>query len=122
MKKMMTLLVTVAVVSTASAQYRTNEQRDFGYDKGNYGWNKKDDNRNGYYSFTARERDLQIAQINRQYDKQVREVRNRWFVSRFKKEQMIAGLEQQRRDEIKRVYARYNDRSNRGRDNNGRWF
>jgi hypothetical protein len=125
MKKFIALLVTVTMVTAAFAQHQTNRQ-----------WNTRQDNdvvyngtrqgNNGYgpnsYSFSTRERDIQVAQINREYDRKIREISNRFFMSRYKKERMIYALEEQRRYELKRVYARFGDRNNRECGNDGRRF
>jgi hypothetical protein len=125
MKKMIALVVTVTMVTAASAQYQTNRQ-----------WNTRQDNdvvyngnrhgNNGYgpngYSFSTRERDIQVAQINREYDRKIREISNRFFMSRYKRERMIYALEEQRRADLRRVYIRFNDRNNRECGNDGRRF
>ena len=92
MKKIFTLLVSVTLFASAFAQYKTGGDKDYGKGRDavysdRY---KKDNDRGGnYYSFSARERDMQIAQINRDYDYKIREVKSRWFMPRFKKEEMI---------------------------------
>ncbi len=115
MKKVLALLVAVTLVSSSFAQYRSN---DGGYNKGkevynDWGKNKNDNRDNDRYSYSTRERDLQIANINRNYDQQIREVNHKMFMSRSKKEKAIFRLEIQRREEIKDAYARFNDRRNR---------
>jgi hypothetical protein len=125
MKKMIAVLITVAMFGVASAQYQTNRQWNRGNNNdvvyngnrpGNYGYSPNS------YSFTSRERDIRVAEINREYDRKIREVSNRFFMSRYKKERMIYALEEQRRDELRRVYVKFNDRNNRECGNNGRRF
>jgi hypothetical protein len=126
MKKIFTLLVGVTIVASSFAQYRSNGGKDDGYKKGNdavyndRGY-KKDDNRyNNYYSFSVKERDMQIAKINREYDWKVQDVRKKFYMPRFKKEQMIRQLDDQRRNEIRMLYARFSDRNNRYNDHDWR--
>ena len=113
MKKIFTLLVSVTMFASAFAQYKTGGMKDDRYNKGNdvtynNGSFKKDDKRSdNFYSFGTRERDMQIAQINREYDRKIQDIKSRFFIPRFKKEQMICQLNNQRNDEIKRVYARF---------------
>lgn len=125
MKKMIAVLVTIGMVAVASAQYQTNRQWNHGHNEeavyngnrqGNYGYGP-----NGY-SFSTRERDRRIAEINREYDRKISEISNRFFMSRYKKERLMDALEQQRREELRRVYIRYNDGNNRECGNNGRRF
>jgi hypothetical protein len=126
MKKIFTLLVSVTLFASAFAQYKTGGQKDAGYNNGkdgiyNDGRDKKDDRRsNDYNSFTARERDMEIAQINRDYDRQVRDVRSSRYLSRAKKEKMIRKLDVQRSNEIAKVYAKFNARNNRYDDRDQR--
>jgi hypothetical protein len=126
MKKIFTLLVSVTLFASAFAQYRTGGDKDFG-NKGrdgvyNDGYKKGNDRDRGdnYYSFSMRERDMQIAQINREYDRKIMEVRNRFFMPRYKKEQMVYQLNDQRNFEIKKVYARFSSRDNHYDDHDWR--
>jgi hypothetical protein len=122
MKKIFTLLVSVTMFASAFAQYKTGDMKDSRYNKGNdvaynNGGFKKDDKRDaGFYAFSTRERDMQIAQINREYDHKIAEVKSRFFISRYKKDQMICQLNDQRNDEIKRVYAKFSDHDNHYND------
>lgn len=110
MKKIFTLLVSVTLFASAFAQYNNGGNKDFGKSRDavySDRYNNDHDRGGNSYSFSAKERDMQIAQINREYDRKVMEVRNRWFMSRFKKEQLIHRLNEERNDEIKRVYSKY---------------
>ena len=115
MKKILVLLITATMVSSAFAQY--GNQRDAVFNNGRYEHERNNNRNSNYYSFSARERDMQIDQINREYDRKEREVRNRLFVSRSKKEKLMWELQEQRRNEIRNVYAKFNDRRNRYDDN-----
>ena len=111
MKKIFTLLVSVTLVASAFAQYKGGGDKDFG-NKGKdmvYGDGYKKDygRHDNYYSYSTRERDMQIAQINRQYDWKIQDVSRRFFIPRFKKEQMIRQINDQRNDEIRMVYAKF---------------
>lgn len=127
MKKIFTLLVTVTIATSVFAQYnKPNNQKDFNPGKKEVVYNdgrfKNDDRRdNHFYSFSARERDMQIFQINREYNNKTQKVKNRLFVPRFKKEHIICELNHQREDEIKMVYRKFNDRNNRYNDRDNRF-
>ncbi|MEI9958392.1 MAG: hypothetical protein WDM90_19280 [Ferruginibacter sp.] len=118
MKKIFTLSVAVLMLASAFAQNRGG-QKDYGFNKGkdvvmNDGGFRKDDNRFNDYAFGIRQRDMQIAQINQEYDRKVQNVKKIFFLSRYKKDQMIFKLEDQRKDEIRTVYAKFDDRNKRG--------
>ncbi|MBK8611077.1 MAG: hypothetical protein IPL84_14325 [Chitinophagaceae bacterium] len=125
MKKIFTLLLTTAMLSTAFAQYGHKGQGDRGDDKINdvYVSNNKDFGHDGFdrrgaYIFTAREKNRQIAQINRDYDYKIQSVRNRAFMSWFQKKRLINNLDEQRYQEIDQIVYRFNSPLNRFGDRN----
>lgn len=127
MKKIFTLLFSTALLSTAFAQYGQKNGQGWDKDKDVYASN---DNRGhghdkyGSYYFTPRERDMQIAQINREYDYKIRSVKNQYFMSWHQKKRQISILENRRDNEISDVYAKFKDRRNQfgdGYKNKGRW-
>jgi hypothetical protein len=80
MKTIFTLLFTMAMFSTTFAQYGQRGQRDRDNDvyasNDNRGYDHHDKGYGGYV-FTPRERDMQIAQINRDYDYRMQCVKNK---------------------------------------------
>lgn len=122
MKKMITLSAALMFFVAAFAQYNAGNQRNNDYNKDrDYSYNersyKKDrDHDNDRYNFNTRERDKQIAAINREYDRKIAAVDHRWFMSRSKKEAIICSLQNQRKNEIRMVYEQFNRRSNRHDD------
>lgn len=120
MKKTILLLVTVLLVGTSFAQYNKQKDRDndYGYNKDR--GDKFDRGRDKIYFFTARERDIELAQINREYTNRIESVRRKFFMSRFHKERQVQSLLQQRDYEVRQVWMKYNDKRNKGdgRDSN----
>src|SRR3954452_21958042 len=129
MKKAVTLS-TIAVLIAASSFAQYGRDRDDNYennrgrevtvnDRGGHGYGRE----RGTYYFTAKEKDMQIYSINREYNSRIESVRHRFFMGRAKKEQLICSLEVQRNAEIRSVIERFNDRRNqfvyrdRDRDN-----
>ena len=126
MKKIFTLLLlAVGMISVAQAQPgsrdrqndqrndQRDERRDNDFDKGNdividrnvmYDGDSRYDNR---FMSIEKQRDLEIAQINREYDHKIQKVKRSYFGSRFSKERQIRMLEQQRQQEIRDVYIKY---------------
>jgi hypothetical protein len=115
MKKIITLLVSVTMVASAFAQFGGKDQRGNSYGKDVvYGDGRYKDNsfsKNAYF-FSPKDRDMQISQINWNYDRQVQSVKNRFFMPRFKKDQMICQLEAQRKSEINMVMMKFNSHDN----------
>lgn len=118
MKKIFTFLCLIALSVGGMAQGRNNgRDYDRHYDRDvarhdNGKWNKK---RNNFKTQMENE----IAVINREYNRRVEKVKSNWFMNRHRKQQMLNNLEEQRRADIRNVYAKYNDR--RGRDYGSRW-
>jgi hypothetical protein len=134
MKKTFTFLAAVVLMTTAAvAQNHGNHQRDNNYGDDQYGNNYPQDvvingnharrgdydDRERGYNFSNRERDMQIAEINRVYYHRIQSVKNRFFMGRYQKERMITALQFQREDEIRSVLQRFNhwDNHDDHRDN-----
>ena len=128
MKKTFTFLFSIILMTSAFAQYGGGQQQGQGRG-GDYGYNRPGNgggNHDNSYFFTSRDRDIQIAQINRDYGYKIQSVQSKFFMGRREKERKIFQLQQQRDDEVRAVWFKYNDRRNRGddrRDNrgNGHW-
>ena len=127
MKKIFTLLFSTAMLSTAFAQYGQRDKSNdvyvgngnAGYDKNGKGFDR------GTYIFTAREKDMQIAQINRQYAYKIQAVKSKFALGLFQKRRMIKNLEDQRDAEIFQVMRKFNSPKNKfgdfGRKHDKRW-
>jgi hypothetical protein len=129
MKKIFTLMLSATLFSSAFAQYDSRDQNDHKYDKGrdvgiNDNRHKNEDERSyDKYSSNNREKDMQIMQINREYDYRIQAVKNKPFMNWYKKARMISMLEDQRNDEIRMVYAQFNNKHDHYYDkrSRGRW-
>ena len=118
MKKIFTLLFAAALFTAAHAQNGTrdnkqNNQRD---NQNGYGKdvavndNRYDKNDRGDYGKFSmeRKREMQIAQINREYDTKIQRVKSDFFMRRFEKQREIRFLEDKRSMEIRKVYMQFN--------------
>lgn len=118
MKKIFTLLFTTAMLSTAFAQHG---QRDKGIYKSNdiyvssnsNSFDKANKGYHDWYIFTEREKNIRIAQINRDFAFKIQSVQNRAFMSRFQKRRIITNLEIERDQEIREVFLKFNSPANR---------
>lgn len=130
MKKIFTLVFAIAMLSTAFAQHGQKGQRDRNDDRDDYAYNdkhdydKRDHGHNDWYVFTPRERDMQIAQINHEYDHKIDRVKQQYYGGWFHKSRQIRSLEDQRNSEVQAVIFKFNDRKNKfgdfGREKKGR--
>jgi hypothetical protein len=130
MKTIFTLLFSMAMFSTTFAQYGQNGQRDRNKDNDVYVSNDNKDfghhgKNYGGYTFTPRERDMQIAQINREYDYKMQSVKNKPFMGWYQKKRIINNLEAQRDEEIAQVIRKFRSPKNQfgeyGRKDKKRW-
>ncbi|MEO6232947.1 MAG: hypothetical protein ABJB11_00130 [Ferruginibacter sp.] len=115
MKKIITFFASFILVASSFAQYNSGGQRDKRNDVvyNDSRDNKHNDRRDNHdYNFSARERDMQINHINREYDNRIFDVQHKVFMSHGKKRSIIRSLEEQRRDEIKMVYIKFNHGNN----------
>lgn len=118
MKKIFTLLFSTLMLSTAFAQHGQQNRGDI---KSNdiYASNNSNSFENGnkgyhdWYIFTEREKNIQIAQINRNFAYKIQSVQNRAFMSRFQKRRLIANLEVERDQELRAVFMKFNSPANR---------
>ena len=123
MKKIFTILMAVGFVSIASAQKggpfkqdsRKDERKLVQMNSGR-GTGHEFDNRGQYssssYSFTMREKQLEISRINRLFDQQVFSLNQR-RIRPAEKNRQIRFLDQQRDEQIRKIELKYSNRSNR---------
>ena len=126
MKKIFTFLFATSLLTTAFAQYDPkgdwDNNRGDGFERDNRSnHDKYDEGFKGTYYFTAAERDMQIAQINREYDYKIRSVKSKFFMDRFQKMRQVKYLEEQKYMRIQSVLARFGDRRNQFRDNSRKY-
>ncbi|MFM6926266.1 MAG: hypothetical protein ACKOU7_12245 [Ferruginibacter sp.] len=139
MKKIFTLLVSTAMLSTAFAQYGQRDQRnrenndqvyaantgrDYDRHDNSYGKDGRRYERRTYV-FTFREKNMQIDQIYREYNYRIESVKNKPFMSWYQKRRLVNNLEAQRDAEICQVNERFNSPDNLfgdyGRHDKKRW-
>ncbi len=126
MKKTFTLLASVILITSAAFAQRNNNHvwddnygnnnnnnpNDIAIDRNHDRGGAYDDRGSRNYYFNEREKDMQISEINRAYNRKIESVRNKFFMGRYQKERIITSLQFQRDDEIRSVIARYNHREN----------
>ena len=134
MKRIFTLVFALGTLAVAQAQPGSRDNRDNrqnvpvviqpndqrGYDNGrDVAYNHND--RNDRFSMERR-RNMEIAQINREYDFKIQKIRNSFFMSRFEKERQTRWLQEKRQREIKMVYYKYSDKRDDRHDRNNHHY
>ena len=119
MKKACTLLAAIVLVTTAAVAQNKNHDNNYGNGNphdvainDNHSRGRGYDDRGSRY-FYERERDMRIVEINREYNKRIQSVRNKFFMNRYQKERIINSLQFQREKEIRAVIAKFNQREYR---------
>jgi hypothetical protein len=131
MKKLLTILFSAGMMSTAFAQSHQGNNGDH-YGKynqpspsnkqvqivvsvkskhanaGNY-----DNGRNDSYAFSSRERDAQLQRINQEFEARISAVNNNRRLRAPEKSRQIAYLENERRQKISEITSRYARGDNR---------
>ena len=110
MKKIFTLLISATLFTSAFAQHRG---ADYNNNKRNEVSNREMNERDSRNRINKRQLDMKIMQVNRDYDARIQAIQGKPFLNRNKKARQIAILEEQRRTEIRFVYASFNDKGDR---------
>ena len=114
MKKLFTLLAATFCATAIFAQYDNHsydQRRDQVYQSQDFR-NGRDfnDNYGNYNGRNERKIHRQVERINREFDVKIARVRSNWTINPFEKNRIIMNIEQQRRQEIRMVYARFGGR------------
>jgi hypothetical protein len=119
MKTMLTILFSVAITIASFAQsshrndYPNRDVYGQRNDKDVYNNRNYDNNRRyNTYSFSAKERDAQIKDINREYKARIKAVKKSRSLRSSERDREIRRLEWQRDREIQQVQDRFNNNRN----------
>ena len=119
MKRILTLSIALIAVTGAFAQKSNSypnrgNDRDviLGGDNNRSVYNNGSSRYNNGYTFSARERDVEIQRINREFDYKIRDVEQARRMRSSEKNYQIRLLEQQRRQQVKAVKDRFQDSRN----------
>jgi hypothetical protein len=127
MKKIFTFLFALGLFAAAQAQPGNRDNRDRDdrkvdqrddndndrYDNGrnvvvdHNPYDNRDDRYGNSKFGNERRMRMQIARINQEFDYKIQRVRNNYFTSRWEKQRQIHFLEDQRQQEIRRVYVKF---------------
>ncbi|MDB5279371.1 MAG: hypothetical protein JWR61_4326 [Ferruginibacter sp.] len=120
------LVLATLSTSAACAQYDGNRRNDNKYDNNNsHEVVNSFPTRGGGYDdrgdryFSEREKNMQIAQINREYNYKIQSVKSHFFMSRFQKGRKIDALNFQRDREIHSVIEKFHHQGHNKRGYDG---
>src|SRR4051794_32189943 len=106
MKKLFAVLFSIGMVSTVFAQ--SNRHIDYPSNSrdvvlGQNNRNIYNDNRYDNYSFSDRERETRIAQVNREFDFRIQAVQRDRYLRNAEKKRQVRSLEIERAEQIRLV-------------------
>lgn len=128
MKKILAVVFSLGLLSTAFAQGGYQKDRDMAYGKPTNPVNNDKYGRNDGY-FSAREKDAQIARINREFDYKIMAIKRNRYMRNGEKNRQIRQLERERTQEIRELNQRFsrqnsdwkNDRNDHNDRNGRKW-
>ena len=116
MKKIFTLLFSVGVFATSFAQtgHQNNDKRNDQHvtAKSNDEYKKFDNHRDNIYNFSAKERDMQIAKINNDFNFKIKSIKGNHHLKRSQKKMWIQKIQSEKDQQIQAVNAKYNSKYN----------
>ncbi len=116
MKKIFTLLFSVGVFTTSFAQtgHQKNDKKNDEYvtTKSNADFKKFDGHRDNIYTFSAKEKDLQIAKINSKFNSKVKSIISNRRIKKSEKRVLIQKAQKEKEQQIEAVNAKFNSKYN----------
>ena len=117
MKKIITLLFSVGAFAASFAQtgsHQTNGKGNNKYvtTKSNTNYKKFDHHRDNIYTFSAKEKDRQIAKINSDYDFKIKSIWSNHRINRTQKKMIIQKVQNEKAQKIQAVKAKFNSKYN----------
>ena len=113
MKKIFTLLLSVGAFTASFAQsgHSTKDKRSNRYVTNNE-YKKIDSHRDNLYTFSARERDMQIAKINGNFNLKAKSIVSNRRIKKSEKRILIQKAEKEKDQQIAAVNAKFNSKFN----------
>ena len=113
MKKIFTLLLSVGFFATSFAQsgHQANDKKSNQYVT-NKEYKKIDSHRDNLYTFSAKERDMQIAKINNSFNLKVKSIVSNRRIKKSEKRVLIQKAQKEKGQQIDVVNAKFNSKFN----------
>ena len=113
MKNIFTLLLSVGFFATSFAQsgHQTNNKKSNEYVT-NKEYKKIDSHRDNLYTFSAKERDMQIDKINSNFNLKVKSIISNRRIKKSEKRVLIQKAQKEKGQQIEAVNAKFNSKFN----------
>ncbi len=116
MKKIFTLLFSVGAFATSFAQagHQTDYKRNDQYvaAKSNNDYKKFDNHRDYIYTFSAKEKDMEIAKINNDFNFKVKSIISNRRIKKYEKKLLIQKAQSEKEQQIQTVNLKFNSKFN----------
>jgi len=112
MKKIFTLLLFVGAFTTSFAQKANSKGGQYVMHRSGNDYKKFDNHRDNIYTFSAKEKDQQIAEINSNFNFKIKTIKKNPFIGSSKKKGMIKKLKIEKAQQIQAVNAKFSSRYN----------
>jgi hypothetical protein len=112
MKKIFTLLVSVVAFATSFAQTGSHQMDKKEQYVTNSEYKKIDSRRDNIYTFSAKENDMQIAKINRDYNFKIAAIKSNKSINKRDKKVLIQKAQSAKTQQVVEVNAKYTSKFN----------
>ncbi len=115
MKNIFTLLFSIGAFTTSFAQTGSHQmdKKNNQYVT-NSEYKKIDSHRDNIYTFSVKEKEMQIAKINKDYNLKVSSIKSNKHISRHDKKMLIQKTQSEKAQEIGEVNSKFNSKFNTG--------
>ena len=113
MKKIFTLLFSTSALATSFAQtgsHQTKKKSNQYITNAEY--KKIDSHRDNIYTFSAKERDMQMAKINKDYNFKIAAIKSNKRISRHNKKVLIQKAQLEKSQQMQDVNSKFNSKFN----------
>lgn len=113
MKKIFTLLFSISALATSFAQTGSHQiKKKSNQYVTNAEYKKIDSHRDNIYTFSAKERDVQMAKINKDYNFKMAAIKSNKRISRHNKKVLIQKAQLEKSQQIQEVNSKFNSKFN----------
>jgi hypothetical protein len=113
MKKIFTLLFSISAFASSFAQTGSDQTKKKSNQYiTNAEYKKIDSHRDNIYTFSAKERDMQMAKINKDYNFKIAAIKSNKRISRHNKKVLIQKVQLEKSQQMQDVNSKFNSKFN----------
>lgn len=112
MKRIFILLFSISVLATSSAQTGSHQTDKKAQYVTNSAYKKIDSRRDNIYTFSAKEKDMQIDKINKEYNFKAASIKSNKHISKPNKKMLIQKAHDAKTQQLVEVNSKFNSKFN----------